>query len=260
MMDDYFKDHGRISNSALSLLKRSPELYHRRYIAGVWDDEETDAMKLGSLVHCLVLEKHTLDERYAIAPKVDRRTKKGKATWAGFVADSQGKTLVDQEQFDEACIMAANIEKHEAVAPLLSIDYYAEHVIKFEFEGLLAKCKQDYLAKSGQVVLDIKTTKDASPEEFARSVAVYGYHRQAAFYRHAVEQTFGVVPRFVFACVQSSDPYLVACYELDEAAIDVGRIELCGLVEELNQRHASNDWSSEFTKGINVLSLPRWYS
>lgn len=259
-MDDYYKDFGRISNSMLSLLKRSPELYHRKYIAGIDDEEKSDAFAIGSLVHCMVLEKDNLDERYAVCPKVDRRTKEGKATYAQFAAASEGKEVVDQETFDEACLMAASIERHEVVKPLLAAPRFTEYAINFEIGNQPTKSRLDLGLADGSVILDIKTTKDVTPDEFARSVVAYGYHRQAAFYKEAVRQHFGTTPRFIFACVQSSFPYLTGCYELDDAAIDIGWIEIQGLLEELQQRHAANDWSSEFTKGINVLSLPRWYS
>jgi hypothetical protein len=247
----------RLSNSALSRLKDCPELFKREFIDGVSDREETEAMALGSLVHCLVLEPEEVDKLYAVAPQCDRRTKEGKATWSQFVAESD---VVKQETFDEAAIIACNVNIHEQASVVLSAKGYTELPVQFEIDGIGCKSKIDYLSDNHEIVFDLKTTQSAKPDDFASSVVKFGYHRQAAFYCEAVRRIYGTEPRFIFCAVSTQYPYLCGCYELDEQAIGLGRIEIDGLLNEYKQRLEANDWSSEFTKGINVISLPKWYS
>ena len=50
-----------LSNSSLSVLKRSPTEFYKRFIAGEMKGQETDAMFLGSAVHMLALEPERFD-------------------------------------------------------------------------------------------------------------------------------------------------------------------------------------------------------
>jgi hypothetical protein len=107
--------------------------------------------------------------------------------------------------------------------------------------------------------VDVKTTRDASPEGFAKSVATFGYHRQAAMYLHGAQEVFGIDARFIFACVTTLPPHEVACYELDTYALRKGAEELHTLVSDYERRKAANNWKPSWSSGVVPLSLPRWY-
>lgn len=258
MSDDYYKIN-RLSNSALSRLKECPELFKREFIDGIYEREETESMLLGSLVHCLVLEPDEVNNRYAIVPKCDRRTKEGKAVYERFVTENDGCQVIKQETFDEAVAIACSVSLNETAAKILLSRKNVEHAIEFEIDGVECKSKIDLLTPGHHIVFDLKTTQNAKPDEFAKSVVSYGYHRQAAFYCEGVRRIYGTEPRFIFCAVSTQYPYLCGCYELDDQAIGLGRIEIDGLLNEYKQRLAANDWASDFTKGINVISLPKWY-
>ena len=256
---NYYSDHSRISNSMLSLLKKCPELYHRRYILGIDDRQPTAEMKLGSLVHALVLEPEEVTSRYACVPKIDRRTKGGKAIYERIVCEHQGKDLIDYEVWDQAMRMAEAVTNHSECKQVFRSACDVELELSYELFDMPCKSKLDLVHQSRQLVLDLKTTSDVSPQAFASSVATFGYHRQAAMYMTAVELLYGVRPRFVFACVSTSEPYIAACHELDAVAIDTGVGEIAQLIEELRTRTEHNDWTSDFAKGVNSIPLPKYY-
>jgi exodeoxyribonuclease VIII len=102
-------------------------------------------------------------------------------------------------------------------------------------------------------VVDLKTTTDASPAGFAKSVATFRYHVQASHYLaglHGAE-------RFVFIAVEKTAPYAVAVYELDAAALAAG--------EQLRQRdirviadcQATKEWPG-YGDDCQTLALPSW--
>lgn len=62
----YFNLPG-ISNSSLSTFNYDPSLYYKMYITKEIGKKESDAMTLGSLIHCLILEPEKLDELYVIS-------------------------------------------------------------------------------------------------------------------------------------------------------------------------------------------------
>ena len=82
--------------------------------------------------------------------------------------------------------------------------------------------------------MDVKTTKDASPESFGRSAWNLGYHIQAAFYRRVIGAAPGTTPDFIFGCVESEAPHLVAYYSVPQYLLDYAD----GLIDTLLERYA----------------------
>ena len=91
--EEYHKGPG-LSSSDLKLLARSPLHYKT---AKAFHPEETNAMRLGTAVHCAILEPDRIDVEYVLAPEgIDRRTKAGKAQWAEL--EATGKTILSCEE------------------------------------------------------------------------------------------------------------------------------------------------------------------
>ena len=51
-----------------------------------------------------------------------------------------------------------------------------------EKTGLKCKSRMDYLNESIPMITDLKTTKSANPELFAKDIFKYKYYQQAGFY------------------------------------------------------------------------------
>ena len=261
MSDDYHSDRSRKSNSELSRLKESPKLYHQEYLLGK-AGKTTSSMLLGSMVHTMVLEPEKYVSEFIVEPKCDKRTKDGKTFWGEFLLQAGDRTIVSEEDNNKVELIANAILSHAEFATCMSmIDEWAviEKRIDFDWQGTPCRCKPDLLLPKHKLCVDLKTTADATPEGFAKSVASYGYHRQQAFYSEAIKQAYGEEFRFLFAVVETSEPYNAAVYELDAASVDAGRQEINLLLDELERRTRDNDWTPEYSKGIVPLTLPRWY-
>jgi hypothetical protein len=245
---DYHADPA-VSASHLHAVAKSPYHYWSRYLDPRRSTvEPTAAMRLGSLVHCSVLEPDELSQRYAIAP--DRRSNAGKAAAAEMSAN--GIEAVSEPEMALAQSMAASVRRHPAASALLA-QGKAEQSFWWDdaTTGLRCKCRPDWYY--GTTVVDLKTTTDASPSGFARSIATFRYHVQASHYLtglHGAE-------RFVFIAVEKTAPYAVAVYELDAAALAAG--------DELRQRdmrviadcQATSEWPG-YGDDCQTLSLPSW--
>ena len=245
---DYHADPA-VSASHLHAVAKSPYHYWSRYLDPKRTPvEPTAAMRLGSLVHCAVLEPDDLLQRYSVAP--DRRTKEGKAAVARMAAE--GIEAVSETDMALALSMAGSVRLHPAAAALLA-QGKAEQSFWWDdaATGLRCKCRPDWYY--GATVVDLKTTTDASPSGFARSIATFRYHVQASHYLaglHGAE-------RFVFIAVEKTAPYAVAVYELDAAALTAG--------DELRQRdmrviadcQATKEWPG-YGDDCQTLSLPSW--
>lgn len=262
--EQYHADTTRLSNSMLSILKRSPKLFWGYYIAKCLAfPEASESMALGSMVHTLVLEADQFHKRYVSRPQCDRRTKEGKQIYQDFLsACPTGAEVVSLEDKAVATVCATALATHKDFLSIMNATWenrIVEQRIDFEMEGVEMRCKPDYLSLEASVIIDVKTTRDASPSEFAKSIASFGYHRQAWLYRYAVAQKHNVWCRFIFAVVCTEQPYESALYELSDLSMSEGGKEAIGLVNEFKTRSESGDWSSEWSKGIVPIDLPKWY-
>lgn len=101
-------------------------------------------------------------------------------------------------------------------------------------------------------IVDLKTTLDASPAGFAKSVAKFRYHVQRAHYSEGFD-----IGNFVFVAVEKTPPYLVAVYVLDEQAEIKGQ-ELRDRDIQLYMDCLENDFWPGYSEDIEELSLPNW--
>ena len=254
--------HPAVSKSHLDLIARSPLHYWARYLdPDRVAPEPSPQMRLGTALHTHVLELSRWDEEIAVAPgDINRRTKEGREQWAAFEASSAGKTVITADDAAQVMAMGRAVLRHPAAAMLLGLPGKAEttHMWTDASTGLECKCRPDWLTDDGSIVVDLKTTKDASPRGFKQSVANYRYHVQAAWYLHGLEQATGNRPdQFIFICVESTAPYAVAVYAADAEMIERGHDQAMRDLAKLAVCRAADHWPS-YSEQIETLSLPGW--
>lgn len=253
--------HPAVSKSHLDLIARSPLHYWARYFdPNRVTPEPSPQMRLGTALHTHVLELSRWDEEIAVAPAMDRRTKAGKESWAAFEADAAGKTVITADDAAQVMTMGRAVMRHPAAAMLLGLPGKAEttHMWMDAATGLECKCRPDWLTDDGSIVVDLKTTKDASLRGFKQSVANYRYHVQAAWYLHGLEQATGRRPdQFIFICVESTAPFATAVYAADAEMIERGHDQAMRDLAKLSVCKAADHWPS-YSDQIETLSLPGW--
>lgn len=240
--------HPAVSASHLHYIAQSPFHYWSRFINPDRNPvEPTAAMRLGSLVHCAVLEPDQLQYRYSRC--ASRATKAGKEQ--AFNLASRGIEAVSDADWELAIAMNNAVNLHPAARKLLQ-EGEAEQSYFWEDSrtGLQCKCRPDWL--NGSTIVDLKTTQDASPKGFAKSVANFRYHVQASHYLSA-----GFADRFVFIAVEKTYPHAVAVYELDAVALNLGESLRLDNISRIAECRALNKWPS-YSDNELTLSLPVW--
>jgi len=244
---DYHADPA-ISASQLKTVMQSPYHYWSRYL----DPDRvamvpTAAMRLGSLVHCAVLEPDELSKRYQLAP--DRRTKEGKAAVVEMAA--AGIEAVSEADMVLAVNMAVAVHGHPTAGALLQSGQ-AEQSFWWDdvSTGLRCKCRPDWF--DGATIVDLKTCQDASSTGFAKAVANFGYQIQAAHYLAGTLAT-----GFVFVAVEKTAPYAIGVYELNTEALIHGSIARHNALQIIQDCRAVNYYPG-YTDGIQTLQLPGW--
>jgi exodeoxyribonuclease VIII len=248
--EEYHAAHDHIGHSMLETFRKCIPLYKRRYIDGQAQREETPSLRLGTILHASLLEPDTI----AIAPPCDRRTKAGKAIWEEFQADASGKLIITIDEHDAVEAMLIGIRSNPAAVDLLTCPS-AEHESSYRWKddtGLWLKCRFDVLLPTGCDV-SLKTSSDPAPAGFAKAIANYGYHRQAAHYLSSGEAT-----RHVFVVVRNCEPYDCYVYELDPYALEQGARENRETLKRLSMCYAFDNWQPEGFGTVQPISLPQW--
>lgn len=264
------------SNSRLTLLKRSPA--HLR--ADIDNPTApTDSQKLGTAAHRAILEPAVFEAHYTVGGSCAAELKSGarKGEPCGVTGSARyggqwycGKhpqdgepDAVDVLSYEDyrACLgMRDNMRAHPRIRRLLEADGRNELTIIWDDveTGVRCKARVDRLVTSfGGVVLDVKTTQDARPDEFERAVFKWGYFRQLGFYQDGLAANGLTMKHLVIAAVEKIAPWAVAGFRLSDAAADAGREELRILLRRYAECMEKNEWPA-YPTDIRELSLPTW--
>ena len=123
--------------------------------------------------------------------------------------------------------------------------------------ALRCKGRVDYYDRSGGVLADLKTTRDASEDAFSRSAWDYGYFRQLAFYAHALERLGLEVREVLVVAAEKEPPFGVAVYAVEETALKAGWRQVEELVRTYARCEAAGVWPC-YGDDAQPLTLPAW--
>lgn len=235
-----------IGSTDLRNLARSPA-HFKAGRSGVF--EATAAMQFGTDVHTLVLEPARVESEWTIE-RIDRRTKAGKERDAEVAA--AGLRLVDPEDYDVMRRMRDSLQAHPAARRLLEGATVEEPIVwDCEMTGL--KCKALPDARKARIMVDLKTTDDASEEGFTRAIARYGYALQQA---HYLDAPVGC-DAFVFVAVEKEPPFAVGTYVIDLISLEKARHRRMSLLELYADCVNRGRWPA-YADTIKTISLPAW--
>ncbi len=280
--DDYDR-LDRVNWSTLKHMGKSPAHYRRMALDRQAGD--TDAKKLGRCSHLATLEPEKFRSEVATWTG-DRRAGK---EWEAFKKKNNGRELLKQEQHDY-CVEIGEAARSCAMAkPYLAGGHGEQtilwsHVVKpapkpiviadndsptvealaqainqaTALDGYKIDCKGrvDFVADIGALV-DLKTTRDASPEGFGRECARYEYHVQAAFYRDGFRSATGRDLPYIIVAVETSKPHVVQVYRVPDEILDLGRERYRALLDRLYMCRGQSDWPGYGSEVLD-LTLPRW--
>lgn len=277
--NEVYHDSEGLSRSGLWEFKRSPWHYWNKYLnPDAIKQKPTKDMKLGELVHGLVLEPNRFDERYVVEPAqivlpkvellrdVGRETfdqqkkalditkKANDAIMNQFLANAEGKEIITAEQFLEAKAMSESVLRDDTAQSLFR-DIKTENSIYFTHESTGLQCKVRPDAWVGSVVTDLKTAKDASYRVFQNAAFSSGYFLQAGMIKVALASIGITLEKFVFYCVEKTPGYPCVYYVLDDEALDYGVNQFNTLMEQFAHCLEQNEWSSYESQ---ILYLPNY--
>ena len=257
MTNAEYHAHKAISKSKLDAARKSGRhLYDMLYGP---PRDSTAAFDMGTVLHASALPGENADEVAVRMPQgLKKTTKEGKA----FVAEHKGKIILNSSDAYAVDQMMLSLREHPFSAGLVNGDLKGKAEQSFfctdKETGLELKARPDFILDDCSLILDLKTTVDASPKGFQRSVANYRYFVQASHYLDVVEGATGTRPQaFLFVAVEKVRPFSTAVYMADQSMIDLGKQQAR---EDLNNiaQWIADDKFPGYSERVEEISLPKW--
>ena len=219
----------------------------------------TAAFDIGTALHAAALPGESFDSVAVRMPVgLKKTTKEGKA----FVAENRGKILLNST--DAYCLdqMMLSLLEHPVSSGLIKGELPGKSEQSFfatEPEtGLEVKCRPDFMLNDGSLIIDLKTTTDASPKGFQKSLVNFRYYVQAAWYLDVVELATGKRPDgFLFVAVEKQRPFSTGVYVADEEMIKIDREHAMEDFRNIAKWKAE-DVSPGYSDRAEMISLPKW--
>jgi len=224
--------------SSLKNMEDSPLHYKHRLDSK--EDTDTTGRSMGRLLHTLVLEPHNFGDGYAIYPGPTRRGKE----WDAFKAENAGKTILKENELVEVRAQAAAVRAHPEVAPLL-VGAETEKTIVWNEprHGIRCKSRLDLWNPKLATLVDLKGCQTTDPRRFGQMAARMGYFAQLAHYYQAVALGLRrAVYDVLIVAVETSAPYDVAVFKLEDQDLEVGRIYVDDYLDKLKACLDSGVW------------------
>lgn len=221
--------------------------------------KDSAVFDLGSAVHAGLLEP----EKDLIVES-EYKTRMGKGWQAAYSqAKSDDKILLPQGDYAVCQEMIGSALKDAEFRTLLTDPTAWKEVsiiTKDPETDLDIKCRPDlYLPETG-MLLDVKTTTTASPEEggFIRECFKFNYFAQAAFYSHVLRSEGLPVKGFYFFAIEKEQPYACQLFRVGDDLLELGAKQINTALADIKKAKEVNRYDTNWPK-IATLTMQQQF-
>lgn len=278
-----YADSPEINQSFLKRVRKSPSTAFESEM------KSTKSMDFGSLYHSFILEpdqfhnEHfVIDDLEILTNLIDNGAKSPKATkkYKEWVAEQEkeanGRIIVDGGEMKQLKDMKVQLYRNYPIAEaaILHSDHEVSIYQELHYSGGMSKpdfkskckCRIDGIIPEDGIIFDLKTSKDADPDQFWRDAGIYSYHIQAAFYKMLAEAEYQREFKFLYIVQEGKAPYNSAVYQVSEEMIEGGKEEIESLLK-ITKRIVDKDDGvfpsynafSGNDLGVYMLTIPKYY-
>lgn len=258
--------HPAIGASGLRLINQAPAKYYAAYLDPNRKPlEPTPAMLKGTMIHTACLEPHLFDEQYVTVPDdIDRRTKEGKELYGSIEASGKQAIKPDDSALSKTLADAFNF--HPFIIPTRHINatVHIEKSFITDINGVQVKIRPDVFIEPCKtypngLIIDLKTTSDASSYGWSKSIVNYEYYLQSALYANVLFHIAGThaLPDFYWFAQETEAPYLNKPYRATDMIQQYGWDECLRLLDVYLECKQSGVWPG-YGEDEEDAELPVW--
>lgn len=221
-------------------------------------EEPKDHFSFGKAAHTLLLGEDGFRDQFVVRPEKwkDWRTDAAKA-WRSE-QQAAGRTVLNADDI----VAIRHIAKQLAADPLVQsgiLQGKVEHSLVWQdkITGVWLKSRPDVIPSADGVLVDLKTTTDASPEAVVNAIKNHGYALQGALAGMGMEAVLGVqMTDFVLVWIEKSSPYAVNISPVDSEWIYWARRQLRRAIDTFAKCVETNEWPGY--SGEATAFMPPW--
>jgi len=214
-------------------------------------DEPTESMRLGSLIHTLVLEPHEFGSKFVIQPDFGR-TKPELEKKEHFFQENKGKIIVKDKEVDKAdrCIKYIPDYVMDIINGGKTEYVINQPIYDIPFKGIID-------CYDGSII-EVKTTSESSADKVIASFFNLKYPMQAAIYGVLAQKEFGLdhYPNTSYLIIQTVAPYRSYFLPADKDYHLYGKRLLDKAISIFNATKKENSWDNGWD--IQSIGLPAW--
>jgi len=244
-------------STAKTILQKSP--YHaylqHPLLGGQGDFKSSKAMDTGNLLHKLLLGEG------ADIEVIDADNFRGKdAREQRDNAYEVGKIPVLKKEYDEYLkVLDVIKEEIRKICPEFFLPHESELSVKWEMPGgIKVQSRFDWISPESALMIDLKTTTDASPEKVQRKIIDMGYDMQDSLYTQSANTVWPELAgrwKFLFIFLEVAPPYSVSVVELDSSFKWMGEQKINRAAEKWLDGLNNENWPGY---GRFMLEAPQW--
>lgn len=211
-----FNEYRRIpalNSSKLKLLRKSPLHFKTAFELPPKPPTsiQQKAFDKGKLFDMAVLDNIEIDEMVAIAPRMNKNSKAYKE-WLSMIPSN--KMIMTRKDLNDVKGMVEAAFKKQRFSEIFNNGNPHRVVIWMDPEtGIWCKAEIDWITNDG-IIVDLKSTADASFWFFSRNAHRLGYVNQLAFYLQGVTAVTGIYHSdCLLAAVEKDPPYESMVYK-----------------------------------------------
>lgn len=253
-MDLYHRMPGASSGALRTMAAKSPAHVQAEREQ---PSEPTAAQRIGSAVHTAVLEPDLWADGYVRAPEGDGRTKAVRDARAELEDAHPDATILHPDEYDLCVRVRDAVAAHPRAKALLEGQPERSAWWEDPETGVLCRGRFDLISAKAPALVDLKTTRDASPESFAKDALNMRYDLQAVHYWTGGQAVGLDVRYFAFVAVEKTPPYAVAIYRFPDEWLSLVAEEHRRLLLRWKRCEESGEWPS-YDERTTVLDVPEW--
>lgn len=248
--EEVYHSREEVSTSQVKDFLKGPEYYHGRVIAKTMPMKDSPSLELGKAVHEDVLSAG-MSRGIVIIPEsalASNGHRRGKA-WEQFVAENAGRILMKPEEAEQFYAARDAVLQHPEAARILQSGHSettflfkvstqdGEHLANY-------RMRLDYI-KPGEVVADIKTTREIADKFVRYAIDDFYYAEQAAAYKFGADLAFGANHDFVFIFTHTKPPMMSRLWRPKLETLRRGFARIESAILEISERRKSGNWVAD---------------
>lgn len=283
-IEDYHADRDFLSSSSIKEAKKS--LKHFEYYLKEKNQERKSHFDFGNAFELALMDcvnsrtsvelsdfgKYVaiLDDSQKPKPDKDFRTKENAVWKEEFFLENQSKYIINKagsESFETIERMIESCSSQAYIRSLLEGSEYQTSIFWQDAQSFIKlKTRPDCVNVSKKCIIDIKSTKDGSPESFSKDCANYNYPLQAIIQMQGVLASglLNDIEHYYWLAVEKSEPFNAQLYEFQKSDWEMMSIQLEFILSKIKRATTLKKYEGYFERsdsqtGVLGLELPMWY-